>query len=237
MEYTKLGMADLNVSRIGFGCWAIGGHGYGKVRDSESVEAIREALRLGINFFDTADVYGFGHSEEVLSKALGRDRKNVVIATKFGVSWNKDGKTFKDCSKKRIAKALDDSLKRLRLDCIPLYQIHWNDEKTPIAEIMESLQKHRDAGKIKHIGCTNFTWKLIEEASVYCRIESLQCRYHIAERANEPTIKKCSEKLEMGIIAYEALGRGLFSGKYDLETIGQELCKKPVSNSYPLGAG
>ncbi|MCE5282793.1 MAG: aldo/keto reductase, partial [Deltaproteobacteria bacterium] len=92
MEFRKLGRTDLSVSRIGFGCWAIGGHGYGAVDDGESTRAIRKALDLGVNFFDTADVYGFGHSEEILSKALDSRRHDVVIATKFGVRWDDSGR-------------------------------------------------------------------------------------------------------------------------------------------------
>ena len=88
MEYQKLGQTDLKISRIGFGCWAIGGYGWGKINDRDSIAAIHKALKLGINFFDTADIYGLGHSEEILSKALGKHRKKVIIATKFGLKWN-----------------------------------------------------------------------------------------------------------------------------------------------------
>ena len=141
MEYKLLGNTDLNVSTIAFGGWAIGGHGYGTVDDEISIKSIREALDLGINFFDTADIYGFGHSEKILSKALDAQRKNVIIATKFGVAWDNNGKTYKDCSPKRIVKALEDSLRRLRIDCISLYQIHWLDNKTPIKDTVEALIK------------------------------------------------------------------------------------------------
>ena len=107
MEYKRLGSTDFEISRIGLGCWAIGGHGYGNVDDRESIKAIQKALDMGVNFFDTADVYGFGHSEEILSKALGSQRDKVIVATKFGVNWDENGKTYKDCSPKRIVEALD----------------------------------------------------------------------------------------------------------------------------------
>jgi len=107
MEYKRLGSTNLEISRIGFGCWAIGGHGYGSVDDRESIQAIQKALDMGVNFFDTADVYGFGHSEEILSKVLGSQRDKVIVATKFGVNWDNNGKTYKDCSAKRIIEALD----------------------------------------------------------------------------------------------------------------------------------
>lgn len=216
MEYKKLGETDLDISRIGFGCWAIGGHGYGKVDDDESINAVQRALELGINFFDTADVYGFGHSEEILSKGLGTERNKVIIATKFGVNWDQQGKTYRDCSPKRIVAALEGSLFRLRVDCISLYQIHWYDGITPISEAMETLRKCQEEGKIRHIGCSNFSMELILEASKTHRLESNQLLYNLAHRNSEKEISRCAEELEMGILAYGALARGLFSGRYRL---------------------
>lgn len=218
MEYKRLGLTDLNISRIGFGCWAIGGHGYGKVNDSDSITAIKRALDLGVNFFDTADVYGFGYSEEVLVKALGKNKSKVVISTKFGVGWDERGRTFKDSSPKRLMEALDGSLRRLQLDCIPLYQIHWHDGVTPLSEIMIALRKCKRMGKIRYIGCTNFTFPLISEAHKTERLESLQTLYNIIQRESENDTLKCVSSFKMGIIAYEVLGRGLFSGKYTADS-------------------
>lgn len=214
MEYKRLASTGLMISRIGFGCWAIGGHGYGIVDDRESIKAIHKALDLGINFFDTADVYGFGHSEKLLSKALGMQRDKVIIATKFGVAWNQNGKTFKDCSPKRLVEALEGSLRRLKLDCIPLYQIHWYDEKTPIEAIMETLLRCRDAGKILHVGCCNFSEDFVVRVSNIHRLQSYQCLYNLANRKHENIIKLSSEKLGMSVLAYGVIGRGVFSGKY-----------------------
>lgn len=215
MEYNKLGSTDLEISCIGFGCWAIGGHGYGKVDDRESIRAIHKALDLGINFFDTADVYGFGHSEEILSKALGSQRTKVIIATKFGVTWDENGNTLRDCSPKRIIEALEGSLSRLKIDCIPLYQIHWHDGKTPIYETMEAIKKCQEAGKIRYIGCSNLSTELVLEASKIHRIESVQVLYNFVQRDLEKEIKYF-EASQMGVIAYGVLGRGLFTGKYGL---------------------
>ena len=214
MEYKRLGSTNLEISRIGFGCWAIGGHGYGNVDDSESIKAIQKALDMGVNFFDTANVYGFGHSEEILGKALGGKRNEVIVATKFGVNWDEDGKTFKDCSAKRIIEALDDSLQRLKIDCIPLYQIHWHDGKTPIEDVIGTLLKCRDAGKILYIGCCNFSNDLILRASNINRVESYQCLYNLAKRQNENVIKYSSEELDISVFAYGVIGRGVFSAKY-----------------------
>ncbi|MFB3883616.1 MAG: aldo/keto reductase [Thermodesulfobacteriota bacterium] len=214
MEYRELGLTGLRVSRLGFGCWAIGGHGYGQVNDEESIRSIRKALDLGINFFDTADVYGFGHSEEILSKALGSERKKVVVATKFGISWDLGGKTFKDCSPKRIEEALEGSLKRLRLDSVPLYQIHWYDGVTPIPEIMMTLRKCQEAGKIQHIGCSNFSSDLILEFLSVKPMESLQTLFNMIENDSEPEILRLSNELRIGVIVYGVLARGLLTGKY-----------------------
>lgn len=216
MEYKKLGLTDLDVSRIGFGCWAIGGHGYGKVDDRQSINAIRAALDLGINFFDTADVYGFGHSEEILSRGLGSSRKDVVVATKFGVAWDRNGNTYHDCSPKRAVEALEGSLRRLRLDCIPLYQIHWHDNVTPIYETLEALRKCQESGKIRYISCSNFSIDLVREAIKVHRIESLQCLYNIIQRDTERDMAECHHQFNLGIIVYGLLARGLLSGKYRL---------------------
>lgn len=218
MEYKKLGHTDIEVSRIGFGSWAIGGHGYGKVDDNESIRAIQKALDLGINFFDTADVYGFGHSEEILSKALGSQRHNVVIASKFGVCWDENGNIYKNCSPKRVREALEGSLRRLRMDCIPLYQIHWYDNETKLSDTIEVLKGYQEEGKINHIGCSNFSADLLLEATKTARIESLQYEYNLIRKNLEVDILKCSDELEIGIIAYNVLARGLLTGKYDLTT-------------------
>lgn len=215
MEYKRLGTTNLEISRIGFGCWAIGGHGYGNVDDQESIKAIQKALDMGVNFFDTADVYGFGHSEEILSKALGSQRDKVVVATKFGVNWDKNGNTYKDCSPKRIIESLDASLKRLNIDCIPLYQMHWHDGKTPIEDVMGTLLKCRDAGKILHIGCSNFSKELISRASEISRVESYQCLYNLNKRQYENIIIYSSKKLNISVLTYGVIGRGIFSAKYN----------------------
>lgn len=218
MEYQRIASTDLMISRIGFGCWAIGDHGYGNIEDSESIRAIRKALDCGINFFDTADVYGFGHSEKILGKALGPQRNKVVVATKFGLAWNENGKTFKDCSPKRIVEALEESLKRLKIDCIPIYQIHWHDGKTPIEDVMDALLKCRDAGKILHIGCCNFSKELLSEACNKHEVVSCQYLYNLTKRQNENIIKYSSEELGLSVLVYSVLGRGVFSGKYDVDS-------------------
>lgn len=215
MEYKRLGSTDLEISRIGFGCWAIGGHGYGRVDDQESIKTIQKALDLGINFFDTADVYGFGHSEEILSKALGSQKDRVVIATKFGVNWDESGRIFYDCSPRRAKEALEGSLRRLKIDSIPLYQLHWYDNATPLSETLQILTGFQEAGKIRHIGFSNFPLSLLVEISKNYRIESLQNPYNISQRNLEKETSRWSDILNISILVYNVLARGLFSGKFD----------------------
>jgi aryl-alcohol dehydrogenase-like predicted oxidoreductase len=217
MEQRRLGLTDLNVSRVGFGGWAIGGHGWGKVDDDQSLRAIRRASELGINFFDTADVYGFGHSEEVLSRALGEDRKKVIIATKFGIRWDEKGKTFRDASAKWVVKALEGSLRRLKLDCISLYQIHWPDPETSLEETLEALRKCQEAGKIKYIGCSNFSVELITRAHRVCRLHSLQAAYNLVDWGNEGELISCWRRFGIGVVCYNPLAQGLLTGKFGPE--------------------
>src|SRR5882724_12942066 len=218
MEYVRLGLTDLQVSRVGFGCAAIGGHDYGKVDDQDSIAAVQKALDLGVNFFDTADVYGLGHAEELLGQALGSRRHDVIVATKFGIEWGQQGKTKRNLSARRVLEALDESLRRLRLDCITLYQIHWYDGRTPIAETMEALNKCQESGKIRFIGCCNFSLSLTEEAQKYGRLESLQLPYSLAERGSEPVIDEGHRNYQMAALCYNPLAQGLFTGKYGRDT-------------------
>jgi myo-inositol catabolism protein IolS len=232
MEYAKLGESDLEVSRIGFGCWAIGGHGYGRVEDRESVGAIQKALDLGVNFFDTADVYGFGHSEEVLSGALGSKRHDVVVATKFGVCWDEKGATHKDSSPRRVVEALEASLRRLKLDCIPLYQIHHHDGRIPIEETMQALLRCREEGKIKYIGCCNLAADRIKTARTAGEMVSVQTLFNIIERENGALLRDCSGVYHMGTIVYGALMRGLFSGNYGVEAVFGEKDTRSVDDNF-----
>jgi aryl-alcohol dehydrogenase-like predicted oxidoreductase len=210
----QFGQTDLSVSRLGIGCAAIGGYDYGRVDDRESIAAIQRAIDLGVNFFDTADVYGFGHAEEVLGTALGTRRDKVVVATKGGIRWDEGGRTIRDLSPQWIVRALENSLRRLRLDCIPVYQIHWPDPGTPIAETLQALKKSQSEGKIKFIGCCNFSRDLFQQAQTICRLESLQVPYSLAERGFRETIRTYYEKLRVAVLAYSPLAQGLLSGKY-----------------------
>jgi len=215
IQHSALAATGLPLSRIGFGCWAVGGHGYGVVDDRDSIDAIQQALSSGINFFDTADIYGFGHSEEVLSKGLGAKRHDVVIATKCGVCWDAAGKTYRDSSARRVVEALEGSLRRLRVDCIPLYQLHQHDGVTPVEETMKALCRCQEAGKIRFIGCTNLSAAQVGSMNAIAPLSSIQLRFSMADRTHERLLRDCHEAKGMSTIVYGALVRGLLSGKYD----------------------
>lgn len=217
MEYNNLGVSNLNVSKIGFGCWAIGGS-WGSTDDKQSISTIRKAIDLGINFFDTADIYGFGHSETLLGKALGKKRKDVIIATKVGLAWDDHGCMFKACTRQHILNALDASLKRLNTDYIDLYQIHWPDTNTPFEVTMNVMDSLVKSGKVRYIGVSNFTVKQIRECMKTRAIHSLQPPYNMLMREAEKTLLPYCRRNGVGVIAYGSLAYGLLTGKFNNET-------------------
>lgn len=164
MEFTNIPNIKKKASRIGLGTWSIGGWMWGGTDEKESIATIHQALYSGINLIDTAPVYGFGKSEEIVGKALKQygKRDQIIIATKVGLNWD-DHQPYRDSTKKRILKELDDSLKRLQVDYIDLYQVHWPDFQTPFAETAETLKKLLDQGKIHAVGVSNFTPEQMDE--------------------------------------------------------------------------
>lgn len=221
MEYRKLGSSDLEVSVIGFGAWGIGGAPFWQSEgDDPSMKAIRKAFDLGINFFDTAPVYGFGRSENLLGKALKPVRDKVVLATKCGLVWEKEqlGAINKRATEKSINEEIDQSLKRLQTDRIDLYQVHWPDVDTPQQETMEALIKLREQGKIRYIGVSNYSVEQMKECLKVAPLTSLQPEYSLLQRSIEKaTVPFCLEN-NIGIIAYSPLASGVLTGKYDKNT-------------------
>jgi myo-inositol catabolism protein IolS len=215
MDYIQLGKSDLKVSQLGFGCCPMGGHGWGKVSADDLTKAVEVALDNGINFFDTADVYGFGESERRLGKALNGSRHTAVIATKFGVKMDSQGKTYYDNSPLWINYALDGSLKRLGVDYIDLYQMHYWDGKTPISEIINVLEHNRVSGKIRYYGLSNILLKNINTSTLPESMISFQMEYSLANRSNEQYILELAKKTSLGFVSWGSLGQGILSGKYD----------------------
>ena len=214
MEYFQLASSDLKISRIGFGCAAISGYDYGKVDERSAIEAIRKSWEKGVNLFDTSDVYGFGYTEKLLAKALGTERHNAIITTKFGVNWDNSGRTYKDCSVKRIVKALENSMRRLKLDCIPIYMVHWHDGLTPFQDLMVALKKCQKDGKIRYIGCSNFTDKMVSKLLEIDKLDFIQQPYNLISKDYERQLYKSYKNKNIGTIIYDVLARGLLSGKY-----------------------
>ena len=214
MEFRTLGSTGLKVSAIGLGTWTMGGKWWGEVNDDESIAAIKKALDLGINFFDTADMYGFGRSEKVLAEALGDQRKEIILATKLGIRWNKKGKMKNDLSPQYVHQAVDASLERLQTDVIDLYQIHWPDPNTPLEATMGALNECVQAGKVRHLGVSNFTVELIEEARKFGSVETLQPQLNLFERYTEVQLLPYCFKKNIGVLGYSSLCRGLLSGRF-----------------------
>jgi aryl-alcohol dehydrogenase-like predicted oxidoreductase len=219
MESASLGRTGLRVSRVGFGCAAIGGYDYGPADDRDSIGAVRAALDAGVTFFDTADVYGLGHAEEILGRALGPRARDAVIATKVGVRWDSSGRTARDLNPAWVVGALEGSLQRLGVDCIPLYQIHWPDPDTPIGETMQALERCREAGKILHLGCCNFSVELVDSAQDAGRLESIQLPLSLGQREWEAVAEACDSRHGMSVLCYNPLAQGLFGGRYSRASV------------------
>lgn len=217
MRYAHLEALDVKLSCLGLGGEQLGGHSWGKISDKEMVGAVHRALESGVTLFDTAPVYGLGHSEEVLGKALGAARKNVIIATKVGLVWKKDKQFEKstDSSPATIEREVDLSLKRLGTDYIDVYQIHWPDPDTPIEETLLVMKKLKQAGKIRCIGCCNFSLELLKEAVKYGEIGTAQIPYNLIDRKFESELLPFCHENKIAIFAYSPLARGFLSGKYN----------------------
>jgi len=228
METRKLGQSDLHVSALAFGAWAIGGWLWGGADSKEAVKAIETAVDHGMTTIDTASVYGFGLSEELVGKAIKGRRDKVQILTKFGMSWNekkghfffsskdnsgKEVEIYRYASKEKVQSDCDDSLKRLKTDYIDLFQIHWADPTTPVSETMEALEILIKKGKIKAGGVCNYSVELMKEAVSIFKLTSNQVPYSMVNRNIEKEIVPfCIEK-NIGILAYSPLQRGLLTGK------------------------
>ena len=198
------------------GC-PMGGYGWGAVNESELVAAVDSAIDRGINFFDTADTYGLGSSERTLGKALGNRRRDVVIASKFGVRVGRNGTVY-DNSPDWIRTALEQSLQRLNTDYLDLYQIHYRDKRTPMEDVVGTLQDLRREGKIRWFGISNIHREDLEELSPYVgQFVSFQDEYSLACRKNEEDMFLLQEVLQMTPMTWGSLGQGILTGKYTIE--------------------
>jgi aryl-alcohol dehydrogenase-like predicted oxidoreductase len=219
MELADIPGTSLRVSRVALGTWAIGGWMWGGTDEAESVATIAAAIEQGINLIDTAPVYGFGRSEEIVGKAIAQHnlRSRVIIATKAGLEW-KDGKVFRNASRARIMREIDDSLTRLRTDYIDIYQVHWPDPLVPVAETAAAMDMLLRQGKIRAIGVSNFSVAQIEEFRRVAPLHVVQPPYNLFERDIEADILPYSRANKIATLGYGALCRGLLTGRMRQDT-------------------
>jgi aryl-alcohol dehydrogenase-like predicted oxidoreductase len=219
MEMTRLGKTELQVSRIAFGTWQVSGE-WGSYDADQAQRAIRHALDLGVNFFDTAQAYGFGESEEVLANALrgelDRDRDSVVIATKGGINPGTDRP--RDSRREWLRSGVESSLKAMKIDHIDLYQVHWPDEQTPFEDTAGYLQELVDEGKIRHVGVSNYDADQMAAFDRRRPVETLQPPYHLFRRHIENGVLPYVREHDIGTLVYSPLGSGLLTGSMDENT-------------------
>jgi len=238
MHYVKLGKTDIKTSVIGLGAWAIGGWLWGGTDEARSIRAIDAAIDSGINFIDTAPAYGKGYSEEIVGKAIKGKRDRVIIATKCGIQWHsRNGKFFfkyesgekvyKFLGPKSIRDEIEQSLSRLGVDHIDLYQTHWQDETTPIEDTMETLMELKNEGKIRAIGACNAELEDLEQYSRSGQLDVDQEKYSLIDRKIESGILPWCGENNVTMLAYSPLVGGLLTGKInaDREFKGDDLRK------------
>lgn len=215
MEYITLKNSDLKVSRLCMGGCPMGGYGWGDVQEKDLIEAVQTAIDNGINFFDTADTYGLGQSEKTLAKGLGRRRGDVIIQSKFGVRFGKDGTRY-DNSPAYIREALDGTLSRLNTDYVDIYVIHYRDKVTPMEEVVDTLNILKREGKIRYFGLSNIDNTTLEEMKPFagCFV-NCQDEYSLACRKHEVDLLAARNELGVTPLTWGSLGQGILTGKYD----------------------
>lgn len=227
MIYQQIGQSDLKASVVALGTWAIGGGSWwGQNDDNESIKTIQAAISQGVNLIDTAPVYGFGHSEEVVGKAIKDRRSQVLVSTKCGLRWtdqegsyyfSRDGKVvYKNVSRRAIRDDVEMSLKRLGTDYIDIYFTHWQSVEpfvVPVSETMTALEELKKEGKIRAIGASNVTGEHIEEYIKYGKLDIIQEKYSIIDRRIEKELLPLAKKHQITLQAYSPLEQGLLTGK------------------------
>jgi aryl-alcohol dehydrogenase-like predicted oxidoreductase len=220
MELADIPGTSLKISPVALGTWAIGGWMWGGTDEAESVSTVRAALEHGINIIDTAPVYGFGRSEEIVGRAIAkaRVRSDVHIATKAGLEWE-DGRVFRNASRARIMREIEDSLRRLRTDYIDIYQVHWPDPLVTIEETAEAMHTLFRQGKIRAIGVSNFSVGQMDRFRRVAPLHVLQPPYNLFERGIEADLLPYCRKNKIATLGYGALCRGLLSGRMRPDTV------------------
>jgi len=223
MRTRKLGCTGLDLSTMGLGTWAIGGGGWkyrwGPWDARESITTIRYALELGINWIDTGPVYGLGECEEVVGKAIKKLRDKPIIVTKCGQVWDKDGSVSGYLKRASIRSEVEASLRRLRIDVIDLYQIHWPDPDEDIEEAWSTMADLTKEGKVRYAGVSNFSVEQLKRVQPIHPVTFLQSPYSIFERDIEEELLDYCSANNIGVMAYSPLQRGLLTGKFTRERV------------------
>lgn len=222
-ETRQLGNSDLHLTPIGYGAWAIGGgnweFAWGAQDDDESVKTIEHALDLGINWIDTAAIYGLGHSEEVVAKALKHSPHKPYVFTKCSMRWFEDRKIYRSLKAGSLQEEIENSLRRLQVDTIDLYQIHWPNPEDEIEEGWETLARFQEQGKVRYIGVSNFNVEQMKRVQKIAPITSLQPPYSLVNRNIEAEILPFCQANNIGVINYSPMVSGLLTGKMTAERI------------------
>ena len=223
MEKREFGRTGMEITRIGFGSWAIGGSGWaaawGPQDDDEAVGAIRRAVELGMNWIDTAAVYGLGHSEELVARALKGLSERPYVFTKCSLVWDEKRDVHNNLKKDSVKRECEESLRRLQTDVIDLYQIHWPRPNEDIEEGWSALAELKDEGKVRHIGVSNFDASQMERAQGIAPVETLQPPYNMINRDIEEEILPYCREHDIGVIVYSPMRSGLLTGKMSRERV------------------
>ena len=228
IEKRKLGKNGPDLTTIGFGAWAAGGPwkvGWGPQSDEDSIAAIRRSIELGVNWIDTAAIYGLGHSEEVVGRAIqGLPREQFFIATKCGRVMHQDRSLHSNLRPESIRSEIDASLRRLGVDYVDLYQIHWPDNETgtPIEESWSTLASLQDQGKTRNLGVSNFDIPLMERCERIRHVDSLQPPYNLLRRDVEKEILPWCVRNGTGVVVYSPMQSGLLSGTFDISRVAPD---------------
>src|SRR5918996_2222498 len=236
MDYLQIPGLSSAVSRVGLGTWAIGGWMWGGSDTSEAIRTIHAALDDGVTLIDTAPVYGFGRSEEIVGQALAMDgrRDRTVIATKLGLDW-REGRVFRNSAPPRVRDEVEQSLRRLKTDHIDVYQVHWPDPQVPLQETALVLKQLLDAGKIRAIGVSNFSPEQMDVFREVAPIHTVQPPYNLFERGAEHDVLPYARRHGITALTYGALCRGLLAGRITPATVfeGDDLRKNDPKFQQP----
>lgn len=215
MRYKRLGSTGLEVSELSVGTWAIGGANYGKVDRASSIEAIRAMIEQGVNLIDTAPVYNAGNAERVVGEAIQGIRDRVILCTKTALfnDPEQNGTPVKDGRYETIMRLYEESCRNLKTDYIDIYLLHWPVFNVPVEECMRAMMDLKKAGKIGHIGVSNYSVEQIREAQRYGEVEVIQPPYSMVNRSQEDLARWCAQR-EIGVMSYASLGAGILTGRY-----------------------